>query len=463
LTDQARQEQAAARRRAELERMLADLDESLTRGDLSAARDLLSAATALGSADARLQVSRKRFDQAVAAREAAEARAREVEEKSAAAEELFELGDLQGAMRLLTLAANLDPQHARTVSLSERVSDAIAKQEAAEAAERLRRTVDDLLTAAAGLLQSSDRHPDDALVAMQKITQALGLAPDHAEAQALKTKADAALAAQREAAFIQAAIRNARNRFANGKHQSALQLLENLDSAAHPAVADTLKELRAAHQEIQERRRAELELAQRRQRIATLIVNARAAIEGKRFAEAIEALSLAQSLDATAAGLSELTEEALQGQSAADAAAARLESARSGTRSKPDERLAVDDDQTAANEDATRLYVPVLAADAKERRVDEEDLLATTPTSQNQDEGTEELALAKSSTASMMPHAETAGRPWPWGLIVAAGILLLAILAALFVLSRPASAYAPGESAGAAIFMVTTCLRRRGA
>jgi serine/threonine protein kinase len=463
LTEQARQEQAAARRRAELERMLADLDESLTRGDLSAARDILSAATALDPADARLQVSRTRVDQAVAAREAAEARAREVDEQSAAADELFERGDLHGAMRLLTLAANLDPQHPRTVLLSERVSEAITKQEAAEAAERLRRTVDEVLAAAAEHLRSSDRHPDEALLAMQKITQALALAPDHAEAQALKTKAEAALAAQREAAFVQAAIRNARSRFANGKHQSALQLLENLDSAAHPAVADTLKELRAALQEIQERRRAELELAQRRQRIATLIVNARAAIDGKRFTEAIEALSLAQSLDATAAGLSELTEEALRGQSAATAAAARLESPRSGTRPKPDERPAVDEDQTSANEDATRLYVPVLAADAKPRGADEEDLLATTPTSQNQDEGTQELKLTKSSTASQVPRAEAAGRPWSWGLIVALCVLILAILVALFVLSRPASAYAPQETSGAAVFMVTACLRRRGA
>jgi serine/threonine protein kinase len=518
LTEQVRQEQETARRRAELERMLAALDESVTRDDLSAARDILNAATALDPADARLQVSRKRVDQAVAAREAAEARAREVEEKSAAAEALFERGELQDAMRLLTVAANLDPQHSRTVLLLERVSDAIAKQEAAEAAERLRRTIEELLAAAAEHLQSSDRHPDEALLAMQKITQALALAPDHAEAQALKTRADAALAAQREAAFVQAAIRNARSRFTNGKHQSAIQLLENLDAAIHPTVADTLKELRGALQEIQDRRRAELELAQRRQRIATLMVNARAAIEGKRFAEAIEALSLAQSLDATAADLSVLTEQALQGQSAAAAAGTRLEPRRSETSSKPDDPLAADEDQTAAHEEATRLYVPVMAADAKER-ADEHDRRSLTSATQNQDDGTQELTLGNSSTASGIPQAEAAGRRLPWGLIVAVGLLLLAILVALFVLSRPAggpstlnedqiaerrarmarrddhtsgvptahvvhggveagclarevaldqrgratSAQAPHETAGAVVFAVTSCLRRRGA
>jgi hypothetical protein len=108
------------------------------------------------------------------------------------------------------------------------------------------------------------------MLAMRKITQVLALAPDHAEALALKATAAKALATQREAAFVLAAIRNARSRFANGKHQAALQLLENLDSSAHPIVAETLSELRAALREIQERRRAEEEAA--RSSVATVLI-----------------------------------------------------------------------------------------------------------------------------------------------------------------------------------------------
>src|SRR5262245_31059262 len=72
------------------------------------------------------------------------------------------------------------------------------------------------------------------------------------------------MAQLREAASIDAAIRNARSRFANGKHQSAIQLLEGLDPSAHPVVAEALKELRAALQEIEEKRRIEQEQAEQR-------------------------------------------------------------------------------------------------------------------------------------------------------------------------------------------------------
>ena len=49
-----------------------------------------------------------------------------------------------------------------------------------------RRTVDELLAAAAEHLRTADQQPHDAILAMRKITEALALAPDHAGAQALK-------------------------------------------------------------------------------------------------------------------------------------------------------------------------------------------------------------------------------------------------------------------------------------
>ena len=63
------------------------------------------------------------------------------------------------------------------------------------------------------------------------------------------------LARLRDAAKIDASIRNARSRFAIGKHHSAIQLLEGLDPGAHPTVAAALRELRTALQAIEERRR----------------------------------------------------------------------------------------------------------------------------------------------------------------------------------------------------------------
>jgi hypothetical protein len=91
---------------------------------------------------------------------------------------------------------------------------------------------------------------------MQNITEALALDPTHEGALAAKAEADSSLLTQRQA---RAAIRNARNRFSAGKHRSAIQLLEAVDTALQPLVAATLTELRDALNEIEKRRRREKE------------------------------------------------------------------------------------------------------------------------------------------------------------------------------------------------------------
>src|SRR5262249_53944309 len=109
---------------------------------------------------------------------------------------------------------------------------------------------------------------------------------------------------------------NARGRFALGKHQAAIQLLESLDPAANPLVAATLKELRDAFHEIQEKRRLEEEQAERQRVTATLLGSARAAIQGKRYQEALDTLSALRAIDPTAAGLADLTAQASRGHAA---------------------------------------------------------------------------------------------------------------------------------------------------
>jgi hypothetical protein len=279
---------------------------------------------------------------------------------------------------LLKLAADLDPQHPQTVLLTQRVVDAIAKQEAAEAAKRLARTVDELLAAAAEHLRTAPHQPHDALLAMRKITEALALAPDHTGAQALKVAAGKVLAAQREDAFVVAAIRNARSRFAIGKHQAALQLLENLDASAHPVVADTLKELRAALREIQERQRAEEESA--------------------------------ESDDATVISLPEPTAQPAgrQAPKATDrSTAAPLE--KRGPAEKPAARQPVGRTPTAPDIDATKVILPAGATGL--------DALKAGGKPQKRELGT-----------------TVAARPLLWGVILGASVLLLllVLLAVLF-------------------------------
>jgi len=369
------QEQEAARRAAELDRLFAGLDESMRRGDLSAARDFLDAATALTPADARVPLARQRVEQAVAAREADAARTRDLEEKHATAEALLERGDLSGAKHWLSLAASLGPKDPRIPRLSERLERAIAARDAADAAARLDRTVDELLAAADEHLQQSDQSGAGPKLALQKIARALLMAPGHSRADALKARAEGALSAQRETARIRVAIGNARSRFANGKHQSALQLLENLDPQSHPQVADTLKELRAALHDIQERRRADQETGQERANQSTTTPS---------------------------------------------------------TAPVPPQRTAGDqpvmEDKTEAVEEGTTL-VSMRAPETTPRATDQNDRTLVAFADMEHSTVEEWTPTTDQPTGRMDPLAFVA-HPWRWGLLVV-GVLLLVIVAAL--------------------------------
>ena len=142
--------EAAQRLNEDLERTLGDFDAQLAHGDLAHAGERLKAAVALAPADRLVHAARKRLDEAAAAaaaRELAEARRREAEEKVDAAAAYLDRGDLAGAADLLDLAADLAPMHPRAAELSQRLHEALERQAAAEAAERLRRQVEELLRA----------------------------------------------------------------------------------------------------------------------------------------------------------------------------------------------------------------------------------------------------------------------------------------------------------------------------
>jgi hypothetical protein len=224
-------------------------------------------------------------------------------------------------------------------------------------------------------------------------------------------------AAEQEAAVIRASIRNARTRFANGKHQAAFQLLEKLDAVAHPIVEETLKELRAAYHEIEERRRVEQERLERERQLATLIGTARAAIKAARFTDALEALSTVRSIDSSVSGLEELTEQARRGQAGESATARGL-----------------DDDRLASDEDATR----VILIDAKGTPREAEDKARSRPTSSRKrdagerDGGDEDGAGTGTWNPEAVQRKESRNRTWLWVVAAVVGILVLLLLGALY-------------------------------
>ena len=162
LREQVRREQAAVRLRAELERMLADLDEQMTRGDLPAAGSLVTAAAALNPSDERVVAARQRVEQAIAARDAASARTRDIEQKTADAEALLEQGDLQGARRVLAwrrawTPSTLEPSCSLNASPTPSPNGKPPRPP-----NSLGRTIDELVAAAAEHLRAADQQPHEA-------------------------------------------------------------------------------------------------------------------------------------------------------------------------------------------------------------------------------------------------------------------------------------------------------------
>jgi serine/threonine protein kinase len=419
LRERVGQEQEAVRLDAELIAQLAELEKHVAAGEFSVAAYLLTAAATLAPADPRVQTARTRLDQAVADRDAAEARVRDREAKLADAEALFEQGDLPGSLRALKLAQGLDAQGPRVTQLADRLDQAIKQREADEAANQRRKAADDLVAAAAQRIQSVVPKAGDLALAVKEIEQALALEADHAGALALQAAATAAIAAEQQASFVRASIRNARSRFANGKHQAALQLLESLDSSSHPIVEETLRELRAALHEIEERRRIEQELAEKHRQLATLIGTARAALKAQRFADALDALAAAKLIDESAAGLVELTHQAQRGVAGKLTATSRA-----------------DEDEMAADQDATRFIMVPPAANPQ--RGGPAEKARPAPAADDQEDEAEDDGRTRFQAPPERAKPAPARQPLPvWVVMVAAAILLLLALLALYLRSRP--------------------------
>jgi len=232
----------------------------------------------------------------------------------------------------------------------------------------------------------------------------------------LKVKAQAAVAAEQQASVIRASIRNARTRFANGKHQAAFQLLESLDPATHPIVEETLKELRAAFHEIEERRRIEQERLDRERQLATLIGTARAAINAGRFKDALDSLAAARLIDESADGLAELTEQAQRGQSG-----------------KPTASRRVDDNRLASDADATRV---ILLPPKGSLRPPDEKARSVPPTPpRDRDEGDREATGTWNREAGQ--STGSGSQTWMWIAAAVAAVVLLLLLGVVYRYSRP--------------------------
>ncbi len=278
----------------------------------------------------------------------------QIEEHLITAEREFDAGNYDAAIEACKRVLMLDDSEERAIAQLDRIHAAFDEQQAL--AERRHQEVETLVATAAARLDDATPQATELALAVKEIERALSLDPEHAGALQLRMTAQAAVAAEQKASVIRASIRNARTRFANGKHQAAFQLLESLDPAANPLVEEALAELHDALLKVEESSRSEQKRVDRKRQLAAYISTARAAINAGRFKDALDALAAARSIDDSADGLEALTEQAQHGHSGG-----------------PSSDQGVNDDTSTSDADATRVLLPpkgtVRSPDEKPRAV----------------------------------------------------------------------------------------------
>jgi cobalamin biosynthesis Mg chelatase CobN len=163
---------------------------------------------------------------------------------------------------------------------------------------------------------------------------------------------------------------------------------------------------------------------------AALVASARVALETRRFADALETLSVARSIDPFAEGLAELTEQTLNEQAAAQAEAGKAAGAtretRDRTRTPPMRPRS--SERVASDEEATVFLSPG-GSDAPGAfdagRASPDPFLSV-----EHDAGEETQVGIEISAAPV----EDVGEKRPWPLVVGAALMLLATLAAIWIL-----------------------------
>src|SRR5262249_11882862 len=172
----------------------------------------------------------------------------------------------------------------------------------------------------------------------------------------------------REAARARTAIENAVRRFANGKHLSAIKLLEDFDPPNQPDVVKALGDLRAALKIVEEKKRAAQERIDRQQRLDALVNDARAGLREQRFDDALQLLATAGEIDAPSADVAPLREQVVR-----EKAAARLRAETAAIVSEIDQRLSRGELEAARDllGKATALSATDGAVAAARQRVDQ--------------------------------------------------------------------------------------------
>jgi serine/threonine protein kinase len=160
--------------------------------------------------------------------------------------------------------------------------------------------------------------------ALRLVNEALGLDPASPAARALTHEIEVALETERIEQRAMAAVTEAKRRFTQGDHDSAIALLTEF-SPPHERVAAVLAELRAQRETILRQRREAEEKAAREREVSSLLATARTAVATKRFDDAIAALEKLDRLAPATAGAAELTAQARAGRAALEAARRRSE------------------------------------------------------------------------------------------------------------------------------------------
>ena len=223
--------EAAARLRALIQRHLDAARAAVASGNLTAALRSADAAVSLAPHDTDAQRLQRHIRDLKSAADAAEAAARvraTVERHLAAVETSTATGDLAAAERAIEAALRIAPEDPAAIQWRERVRELKRAAEEAEAAARVRASVDEHLSAAQAAVERGDLS-----AAATSVQAALHIAPDDPDAREwdrhlreLKNQVNAAAAAARRRALLEQHIKATRDALGMGDVATAAEWMQ---------------------------------------------------------------------------------------------------------------------------------------------------------------------------------------------------------------------------------------------
>ena len=313
--------EAEAKKRQEIENHLNQASQHLTKGHLTKAIVITDVLLGLDPDHPAAKLLHEQIQKAIEGQKEAERKAAQERERQRQIEDMIATAEAapthDTAIEILNDVLRRDPGNAKAGRL-------LDKRQADLDALKAEQRRNEITAAQQAIEEHLTRNELD--LAGTELDAAEGRFQSTAEFRSLRERLQGVRRKEELDRLARAAVEQAQEDFARGNHQRAIADLSKFTpahdrvSAAIRALKAQAEDIRRVRQEQEERARIEAERADREERVARLMVAAQAAVNQRRFKEALEGVEQLRALAPGVAGLEQLAKTASDGLEAERAA-----------------------------------------------------------------------------------------------------------------------------------------------